>query len=260
MADTRRDTLESIAREGGDIALDAFRDDLTVETKAGPMDAVTEVDREVQRQIFDRIRDAYPDDAVVGEEEDALKVVPETGYTWVVDPIDGTNNYVVGDRAWAVSVALVHDGDAVAAVNHLPALGDTYVATDGDTRRDETTVSVSDETEPSSFKIDPVFGLSREHRRGMSAVSRLVAERFGDLRRSGSGQTTLSRVASGELDAAVTTVTLPPWDTIAGIHLIRAAGGTVTDLDGDRWHRDSVGFVASNGRAHDALVEAFDAP
>jgi myo-inositol-1(or 4)-monophosphatase len=177
----------------------------------------------------------------------------------VVDPVDGTNNYVAGNRRWATSVALVRDGEAVAAVNDCPALGDTYAATpDAGATRGGEPASVTTRTDPGRFTVAPLFGLAASHRREFTRVAGTVMDAFGDLRNVGSGQAALSMVAAGELDAAVTTVRLPPWDTVAGVHLIRAAGGTVTDVDGDPWRVDATGLVATNGRAHDAVVAAFD--
>ena len=86
-----------------------------------------------------------------------------------------------------------------------------------------------------------------------------IVERFGDMRRFGSAQLTLSMVAEGALDATITNVDCNPWDTVAGVHMVRAAGGTVTDIHGERWHADSEGMVATNGTAHDAVLAAVDA-
>jgi myo-inositol-1(or 4)-monophosphatase len=256
--DGRVPLLLEATRDAGAYAAERFRTALDVESKAGPMDVVTAVDRATQRRVFDRLRESYPDDALVGEEDGASDRPPGRGYAWVVDPIDGTNNYVAGNRRWTTSVALVRDGEAVAAVNDCPALGDTYAATPGDgaTRNGEP-ASVTARTDPGRFTVSPVFGTSEPHRRAFTRVAGTVMDEFGDLRNVGSGQAALSMVAAGELDAAVTTVRLPAWDTVAGVQLIRAAGGTVTDVHGDRWTVDATGLVATNGRAHEAVVSAF---
>ncbi|WP_224269187.1 inositol monophosphatase family protein [Haloprofundus salinisoli] len=255
--EAREHLVVDVAHEGGELALDSFRQDLTVETKAGPLDAVTAADRNVQRHIVERITERFPDDDIVGEEDDAAKDVPENGLAWVIDPIDGTNNYVAGDRRWATSVALVEDGEPRTAANYLPAIGESYVSTGDETTRDGDPVRVSETSASETFVIDPIFGLSRPERRALARVAERIVTEFGDLRRVGSGQTTLSMVANGELDAAVSTVELSPWDTIAGVFLVRQAGGTVTDPSGDRWRHDSQGLIASNGAAHDELVGAF---
>ncbi|WP_101297666.1 inositol monophosphatase family protein [Halegenticoccus soli] len=256
-SDSRLSVLLDAARDGGATALDSFRTDVPVETKAGPLDPVTAADRAAQRRVVERVGESYPDDPVVGEEDDAEKRVPPEGPAWIVDPIDGTNNFVAGNRRWATSVAAVRDGEPVAAVNHLPALGDTYAADDGGTTRNGEAVSVSDRAEPAEFTVNAIFGLDAHSRGELSRTVETTIDEFGDLRHVGSGQAALSMVAAGELDAAVSTVRLDPWDTVAGVHLVRRAGGTVTDARGEPWRHDSTGLVASNGEAHDALVEAF---
>ena len=255
----RLDTAIEAAERGGRLALDSFRSDLAVETKAdGPMDAVTAVDRAVQERVSAYLADAHPDDAFVGEEDEALKAVPAEGDAWVVDPIDGTVNYVAGNRVWMTSVAACRDGEPVAAANYAPATGDLYAAGDGRTRRDGDPATVSDTTDPAAFTINPIFGVSSRHREALSGVVETVLADFGDLRRFGCAQAALSGVASGELEATVSTVELTDWDTAAGVHLVRRAGGRATDVHGDRWTPGSEGLIASNDVAHDALVDAFE--
>ncbi|MFC7096310.1 inositol monophosphatase family protein [Halobaculum marinum] len=252
-------TAVEAAERGGALALDSFRSDLHVETKAdGPMDAVTAVDRAVQRRVFELLSDAYPDDVFVGEEEEARKRVPDEGDAWVVDPIDGTVNYAAGNRVWMTSVARCRDGDPVAAANYAPAIDDLYVAGEEQTYRNGEAVSVSETTDTAAFTVNPVFGVSPRHKRSLRAVIETVLDRFGDLRRFGCAQAALSGVATGELEAAVSTVELNDWDTAAGVHLVRRAGGRVTDIHGDRWTPGSAGLIASNDAAHGVLVDAFD--
>ncbi|MFC6766991.1 inositol monophosphatase family protein, partial [Natrinema soli] len=136
------------AGEGAAVAADSFRTDLAVEEKNGKTDVVTQVDRDAQETVIGTIREAYPDDPIVGEEEDALKEVPETGPAWIVDPNDGTNNYVDGIRAFGTAVAAVVDGEPVGAAFDCPALSDTYrVGPEGASRNGEP-LSVSDCADP----------------------------------------------------------------------------------------------------------------
>jgi myo-inositol-1(or 4)-monophosphatase len=258
--DERRALLRRAAEAGGAVALESFRRDHAVETKAGPLDAVTEVDRSAERRVASIVSEAHPDEPIVGEEGTGTTVaaIPERGPAWIVDPIDGTNNYARGVRVWTTSVALVEGGDPVAAVNELPALGDTYATTATGVTRNDDAVRVSDRAAPETMTVGTVFGTRPPHRDGLRLTTDAVTESFGDLRRFGSGQAALSMVASGELDAAVTTVRINPWDSLAGVCLVRAAGGTVTDVHGDPWRHDSVGLIASNGQAHDRLVAALE--
>jgi len=255
-AESRAETALGAASTGATVAAEGFRGDLEVELKDDKTDVVTAADREAQRAVIDSIRDEYPDDAVVGEEEDALKGVPEEGTTWVVDPIDGTNNYVRGNRVWTTSVAAVRDGEPVAAANVAPALGDTYAAGGNGPTRNGEPLSVTDRTDPETCTVCPTFWWAFDRRDEFAAACREAVERFGDIRRVGSAQLTLSMVAAGELDGAFTNLYPNPWDTVAGVHMVRAAGGTVTDPHGERWRHDSEGLVASNGGVHGELLAA----
>ena len=248
-------TAEQSAIAGGDVAADLFRTRLDVERKAGKTDLVTRADREAQAAVVERIRAEYPD-AVVHGEEGQDQGLPAEGVAWVVDPIDGTNNYVRGNRRWATSVACLVDGEAIAAANVLPALGDRYVATAEGVRRNGTPVSVSDRTDPERFEVAPTVWWDFDRRAEYGRTATAIVERFGDLRRVGSAQAALSLLAAGGLDGVVTNIHTNPWDTVAGAAMVEWAGGTVTDIQGDPWRYDSRGLVASNGRAHDAVLAA----
>ena len=267
MDTTRRAAVtERAARAGGVVAREQYRSALDVETKADKNDLVTATDREAQEQTVATIREAFPDDALVCE-EDALppgvdgdteirKSVPPSGPAWVVDPIDGTANFVRGARFWASCVAAVVDGVPVAGATYLPALEDIYAAGNGDTTRNGIAVTVSERTDPGTFAVGLLgwwpMGKGDEH----AALFRASAETFGDVRRMGSTQGALALVSAGTLDAAFMPTRPYPWDSLVGVHLIRQAGGTVTDVHGDPWAHDSDGLVVSNGRAHGTVLAA----
>lgn len=252
----RAGIAERAASAGADSALSLFRGELDVETKANPSDVVTEADRDAQRAVFDTIRGGYPDDPIVGEEEEALKTVPEEGPAWIVDPIDGTANYVRGNPIWCTSVAAVVDREAVAGATILPALGESYVADDSATRLNGESVSVSERSDPAAAQVATTlwwgFMDGGDHAETIGRLGR----QFGDIRRFGSAQATLAMVASGRVDAAASPITPNSWDSVTGVQLIRNAGGVVTDVHGERWEVGSEGLVASNGHLHDALLDA----
>jgi myo-inositol-1(or 4)-monophosphatase len=254
--DRRVEVATASARAGADVAAERFRTALDVEHKSGKTDVVTEADRLAQEAVIERIQAYDPDATVVGEENDAAGTVPEEGTVWVVDPIDGTNNYVRGNRYWATSVACLVDGDPVAAVNVLPAMDDTYVGTPEGVKLNGGSVSVSDRSDPDRFAVVPTMWWGFDNREEYAAVTEAIVTRFGDLRRVGSAQASLSLLASGTVDGVLTTVATPPWDTVAGAALVRWAGGTVTDLDGGEWGHRTPGLVASNGQAHEQLLDA----
>jgi myo-inositol-1(or 4)-monophosphatase len=254
--DERVSAARRAAEAGAAVAVERFRTGIDVERKASKTDVVTAADRDAQTAVIDVLRESYPDDAIVGEEEGALKRVPDSGAAWVIDPIDGTNNYVRGTRLWGTAVAAVRDGATVAGATEFPALGDAYW-TDGDrTYRNGDPVGVSDRTDPETCAVAPTMWWGFDARDRYDRACRAIVERFGDLRRIGCAQAELAGVAEGSLDGVVTDVRANPWDTLAGVAMVRAAGGTVTDLAGDRWRHDAAGLVASNGRIHDSVLAA----
>jgi myo-inositol-1(or 4)-monophosphatase len=257
-AAARAHVAEQAARVGSAVAAGSFRRDISVETKGEKTDVVTQADRDAQARVIDCIHSSYEANAIVGEEEDELKSVPEEGPTWVIDPIDGTNNFVRGFQVWCTAVAAVRDGEAVASAIAAPELGDVYVGDDLSATRNGDPIQVSDRSDPEACSVVPTMWWGRERRDEYAAACRAVVERFGDLRRVGSAQVTLAMLASGTIDGVVTNVYANPWDTVAGVHLIRLAGGTVTDINGEPWRHDSKGLVASNGvrEIHDELLGA----
>lgn len=275
MSDVRQRAAltERAARAGGAVARDAFRGVLDVQTKAGDNDLVTEADYDAQRQVVHTITQEFDGESFVCEEAptssdsadgpgprqqagEFLDAVPEAGPCWVVDPIDGTANFTRGMRLWATAVAAIEDGETVASATYLPAVQDIYTSGPDSAMRNGESLSVSNRTDPETFSVGQIarWEADRAHRAGR--LTEAICSEFGDFRRYGSMQTALSFVASGELDAAVTTEPVTPWDTLAGVHLVRSAGGTVTGLDGEPWSLDSEGLVATNSQAHDVVVDS----
>lgn len=257
-AHNRRLLAERAAQAGADVAAAAFRRQFDVERKGDPVDLVTDVDRRAQEAVVEAIRAADGDAVVVAEEDDAPTAVPEDGTAWIVDPIDGTRNFVAGSRVWATSVAVVEDGEPVAAATLMPALGDGYVLGPDGVTRSGAPVGPSDVDEASAALAAPLgvpasVGAGEEAPDRFESLCRALLGGVGDLRRVGCAQATLAMVASGELDAAVATDELDPWDTVAGAAMVAQAGGRVTDLDGEPWRHDAEGLVATNGRLHEAV-------
>jgi myo-inositol-1(or 4)-monophosphatase len=267
----RARVAEAAADAGAAVAADRFRSDLAIETKADAGDFVTDADRAAQRRVVERLRNAYPDEPIVAEEADARKTVPASGAAWVVDPIDGTSNFTRGFPIWATSVASVEDGEAVAAATVMPGIDERVVADETRTRfgrhasRDEPTTyreggtaSVSDRTEPAALAVGTIAWGGFDDRDTLAAGLREFAARYGKVRRIGSAQTSLAMLAIGALDGLVGSRSPHPWDTIGGAHLVRQAGGRVTNADGERWRHDDDWLVATNGQFHADLLAAVD--
>lgn len=251
-----RETLaERAADAGAEVAADLFRTDLSVDTKSSEVDYVTRADTRTQHRIIEIIEEQFPEDTIVGEEEDELKRVPPSGIAWVIDPIDGTTNYVNGIQFWATSVAVVEDGEPIAAANVLPILGDRYVAGRDGARHNGRPATVSSTAELDTSLVAPILRYGHEYRAQYGDLLSALSPRIADFRRIGSAQAVLSLVACGAIDATVGTAEPNPWDTVAGAHLVERAGGTVTDVHGEPWSPRKQGIVASNGQIHEELLE-----
>ena len=255
-SDSRPAVAERAATAGAELALDSFRTGIAADTKTSNTDLVTQADRNAQARVIEVIEANYPDEPIVGEENDALKTVPEAGPAWIVDPIDGTTNFVNDIRVWGTAVAAVEDGEPVGAAVVLPALGDSYTADREAAYLNGSELCVSDTAAPEVATIAPLMLWGRDSRDQYAAATRELVTRYSDLRRFGSAQATLSLIAAGSLDGGFTNLVSYPWDSVAGVHLIRQAGGRVTDRHGDRWRHDSEGLVVSNGPLHESLLAA----
>ena len=258
-AHDRRIVAERAAQAGAEVAEAAFRRPMAVETKTGPADFVTDADRNAQEAVLDVLGRADPDGTVVAEEDDTVTEIPSNGTAWVVDPIDGTRNYVAGSRLWATSVAAIVDGETVAAATLMPAYGDDYALGPDGVTRSGAPVEPSNLDDPAAFSVAPLGWWPPEERGEFERLCGAIGDRFGDLRRLGCAQAGLAMVASGELDGVVGTRQMAPWDTVAGAAMVERAGGTVTDLGGEPWRHDATGLVASNGNDHGSLLETAEA-
>jgi myo-inositol-1(or 4)-monophosphatase len=253
-----RDLARTLAHEGAELAREMRRDGIDVaDTKTSAVDVVTEADRAVEALIRSRITAQRPDDAILGEEGDDR---PGTsGVRWVVDPIDGTVNYLYGLPDCAVSIAAEVDGAVVAgAVVTIPT-GVEYAAALGHgATRDGRPIAVRPTPPLAERLVLTGFGYQRavrEHQAG--CVARLLPE-VRDIRRMGSCALDLCHVADGSGDGYVEAGP-QPWDWSAGGLVLREAGGRFELLDGtftlgDHAIRNVVVGAPDDG--WDSLVEA----
>ncbi|HEU5223866.1 MAG TPA: inositol monophosphatase family protein [Candidatus Lumbricidophila sp.] len=205
-------------------------------TKSSPVDIVTQVDRDTETLIRDEILAVRPNDGFFGEEHDRRSGT--SGLTWVVDPIDGTVNFLYGIPAWSVSIAVVDSGDdpttwrALAGAVVCPVLGESYDAyLDGGARRNGEPIAVNTNVPLSQALIGTGFAYAAETRREQAAVLAQLLGQVRDIRRIGAASLDLCGVASGRLDAYFER-SLKPWDHAAGALIAREAGAFVTGVDG----------------------------
>ncbi len=217
----------TVAAEAGELVVRLRAEGVDVaDTKSSPTDVVTAADRACEELVRRRLREARPDDAVLGEEGD--DVAGTTGVRWVVDPIDGTVNYLYGLPHWSVSIAAQRDGETVVGVVLCPPLGEEYTAVLGGGARLADARGERLLPAPAPVPVAQALvgtGFSYEERRRAeqaAAVARMLP-RVRDVRRLGSCALDLCAVAAGTLDAYVEA---GPhlWDHAAGALVAREAG------------------------------------
>lgn len=222
---------ERLAREAGAVAQDGRRGGLRdVGTKTTATDMVTEYDRACERIVVDGIRAVRPDDAIVGEE--GARHQGTSPYTWCVDPIDGTTNFLYDLPMWAVSIGVADDEGPLAGVVHVPARGETFTAVrgggaalNGDPIRCNADAVLERALVATGFSYDAPSRVRQARR-----VSRMI-DRIRDVRRFGAASIDLCWVACGRLDAYFEE-NLHPWDVAAADLIVREAGGRTGDFAG----------------------------
>ena len=202
-----------------------------VDVKSSPVDVVTAVDRGSEELIVGRLLGARPDDGVLGEEGHAR---PGTsGVRWVVDPIDGTTNYLYGVPGFAVSVAVEVDGVAEVAAVCDPLHRDLFTAVRGrGAWRNGAPIQATARADLGQALIGTGFSYDPERRRRQAAVLGTVLPAVRDIRRNGAASIDLCWVGAGRLDGYYERG-LQPWDLAGGALVAREAGARTEDLDGN---------------------------
>lgn len=250
------ETCVLAARAGGD-QLRAWQGRFQTREK-GVCDLVTDADLASQKAVQDVITLRYPHHAFLGEEQ-VTKSYPQDSdqLTWIVDPLDGTTNYVHGYPNYAVSVAVARGSELLAGVIYDPLRDECFAAAAGNGARcNGSRLKVSDTTSlgNSLVAVSLPARVQRDSPDLLDFVE--VVQVCQAVRRSGSAALNLALVASGALDAFWATH-IQPWDVAAGILLIQEAGGIVTARDGGSFDLWNPHFVASAGQAlHRELLQA----
>lgn len=225
------DQVCELVRRCGRIIRDADRANMHVDSKAGHANFVTEYDKKVQEALRAGLAEIAPDAQFIGEEGTSGRFSP-SGRFLIVDPIDGTTNFIKDYHASAISVAMVSDGRAEFGAVYNPYLDEMYCAERGrgafcNGRR----LSVSEEPLENALVV---FGTSPYDEKLSERSFKMAYEYFRkavDVRRSGSAALDLCAVAAGRADLFFE-LSLAPWDHAAGALIVQEAGGIVTGVDG----------------------------
>ena len=243
-----------VARRAGELQLSRYEDPGEVKEKASK-DYVTEVDLLCETLMVDAIGERYPVDAILSEERGGS--VSETGRTWLLDPVDGTANFMKANPMFCACVSVVEGGTVTHAAVAAPRLGDLYHARLGGGAYRETggvttplQVSGTDKLEYGVVGADLSLYGGRKQGLGVEEVL------FGSwqLRALGSAGIRGAWIAAGYLDVSVGTRNTA-WDYAPTVLLVSEAGGRATDLSGEPWSLSSKGLIATNAALHEEVLK-----
>jgi len=222
-------TASDIAREAGALAFDYFRkrDELVVELK-GPQDLVSVADRAVEDRIRERFADAFPDDGILGEEGGGAV----SDRFWLIDPIDGTANFLRGVPFWCVALAYVVDGEPVLGLIYDPIQDQLFAGrSGGGATCNGRPMRIADTSELGAATVAVGYSVREPHQKVLSVLD-LTLGKGATFKGYGSCAMALALVADGRLDAFYE-AHINAWDCLGGLLLVREAGGRTNDFLAD---------------------------
>jgi len=213
---------------------------------------VTNVDLEAEKVILDIVRKSYPKHSILSEE--IGNIDNKSDYKWIIDPLDGTHNYMHNLPLFGVSIALEYKGEIILGVISLPYFNELYVALKGEgayLNNRKIKVSKAGEIKKSLLIFEGGFNHSK--RREKTKFFNKAVKLFPRVRITGAAVVDLAYTAIGKADCHISFYT-NAWDVAAGFLIIVEAGGRVTDLKGKAFNQYMRGFVASNGKIHEDVL------
>lgn len=227
---------------------------LTVHSKS-PNDFVTEVDRAAEKAIIEVLQDAYPQHGILAEESGESGAGGE--YLWIIDPLDGTTNFIHGFPQYAVSIALTRNGVLEQAVIFDPTRNELFTATKGSGAfLNDRRIRVSKRTRLSESLIGTGFPFRQfDNVDAYLGMFKEITQKSAGIRRPGAASLDLAYVAAGRLDG-FWEMGLSPWDMAAGALIIQEAGGLISDLAGEAAYLETGNVVAGTPKVFAQLLSA----
>lgn len=251
------ETAKILAREAGEMIRQSGSNLGKVDYK-GRADLVTDVDRKAEEIILCGIRKSYPDHAVLAEESGENEV--QSDFRWVIDPIDGTTNFVHGYPFFCVSIAVQHHRETVAAVVFDPMHDELFSALKGEgafLNEKPLAVSAANELSKSLVATGFPYRLGDRWQHSMDLFEAFYLDSHG-VRRDGAAALDLCYVAAGRFEG-FWEYELQPWDVAAGLLIVQEAGGRTTDFQDRPSRIDDRQVLASNGLIHDQMLQVIRA-
>ncbi len=245
--------IESWARKAGQLQLDNFQKNIEINSKDRKIDLVTEVDKKSEKILVEEISSAYPEHSIIAEE--GSNKSNDSRYRWIIDPLDGTVNYVHGFPIFAISLALYKDEQPEYGLIYLPYFDDIYSAQRGKgSYYNDKRIRVNEEYNVKDGIIATGFPYSHQESNEALELFNKILPEAGGIRRTGAAAYDLCQVASGVF-SGFWEIELNLWDIAAGILIIEEASGIITDFNGKTLRTNSEQVIAGSQKVNKKLRE-----
>ena len=246
-------TANSGIEKATQIVMEAYNLPKITEYK-GKNNLVTKTDRQSEEIIISVIQNVFPQHGIIAEE--SKRINTESEYQWIIDPLDGTTNFVHGYPSFGISIGILHNNEIVCGIIKELPVNKTYSAIKGEGAFcDGKPIRVSDVGSLGQSLL--VTGFGYEHGEEWSANMELLKQ-FTDIthgvRRLGAAAVDLCHVACGKVDG-YWEFDIKPWDTAAGAIIVKEAGGTITKMDGSNYLINNPQILATNGKIYSELLK-----
>jgi len=250
-----KNTALKAAKKAGQYILKNFHQvkNKDIKTKGGFAGLATKVDKTAEKIIKKIITEKFPNHNILGEESGQTH--KKSDYTWVVDPLDGTHNYLMGSPLFCTAIALTYKNEVILGVIYAPYLKELYWAEKGKgAYLNNKKIQVSQKRAVNKSIFYFCHGYQKKHVKKALEIYSKLKMRALDVRQLGAGGIETSWVAAGRAEGFV----IPggkPWDIAPGILLVREAGGRATDFKGENWNLKSKNMICSNGSIHQKFMK-----
>jgi myo-inositol-1(or 4)-monophosphatase len=248
--------IVELAKKAGNILLKKFRKDYNLLRFRGLVKEVTtKYDKMSDKFIIKELGKKFPDYNILTEESGLINKNSE--FTLIVDSLDGSGNFAVGNPFFSVSIGILHLDEVIFGVTYAPFLKELFVAKEGGgTLLNGNVVHVSEFEKLEECYLVSCEGGEKSNLR-ISKINAALHPNVKDIRKLGSGAIEAAWVSCGRAEAYITTK-IEPWDVAAGVILVREAGGKVTDFEGKDWKPEKSDTVFSNGKIHDKILKVIN--
>ncbi|MCM8774538.1 MAG: inositol monophosphatase [Candidatus Omnitrophica bacterium] len=243
----------TLAKEAGNFLWNNFGKVKEIKAK-GDRNLATELDKKAEEMIVERIKIKYPNHGILAEENEKSKL--DNDWLWIIDPLDGTHNYIRNIDIFGVSIGVVFKGDFVLGVIYMPKDDELYVGEKNNgayKNGKKIYVSSTNFLKECSVSFDSSIRYSPDK---MLPVLDNLAKNVFNIRMLGSSARVLSYIAEGKLDFAIEFHDMP-WDFAGGVCIIKEAQGEFTNLKGNPITHQTIGYIASNKIIHRQILDTF---